>query len=31
MTQEEIMNFATQLGGIMAALKAADPADKAEI
>jgi site-specific DNA recombinase len=31
MTKEEIMNLVTELGGIMQALKDADPADKAEI
>jgi hypothetical protein len=31
MTDEEIMNLVTELGGIMEALKDADPADKAEI
>ena len=31
MTEEEIMNLVTELGGIMEALKDADPADKAEI
>jgi len=31
MTQDEIMNLVTELGGIMRALKDADPADKAEI
>ena len=31
MTQEEIMNLVTELGGRMQALKGADPADKAEI
>jgi site-specific DNA recombinase len=31
MTQEEIMNLVTEMGGIMQALKDADPADKAEI
>lgn len=31
MTEEEIMNLVTELGGIMQALKDADPADKAEI
>jgi hypothetical protein len=28
MTEEEIMNLVTELGGIMQALKDADPADK---
>jgi hypothetical protein len=31
MTQEEIMNLATELGTIMQALKDAEPADKAEV
>jgi hypothetical protein len=31
MTEEEIMNLVTELGGITQALKDADPADKAEI
>jgi hypothetical protein len=31
MTEEEIMNLVAELGGIMQALKDADPADKAEI
>ena len=31
MTQEEIANLVTELGGIMQALKDADPEDKAEI
>jgi hypothetical protein len=31
MTQEEIMTLATEMGGIMQALKDGDPADKAEI
>ena len=31
MTQEEIMDLVTELGGLMQALKGADPADKAEI
>jgi site-specific DNA recombinase len=30
-TEEEIMNLVTELGGIMQALKDADPADKAEM
>jgi hypothetical protein len=31
MTEEEIMSYVTELGGIIQALRDADPADRAEV